>query len=39
MFLFLSRRDNILLTVDVNLRTEADRNHPHVPQGRHFITR
>jgi hypothetical protein len=36
-FLFLSRRDDTLLIVDVNLRTGADRNHPQVPQGRYDI--
>jgi hypothetical protein len=34
--LSLSRRDNTLLTVDVNLRTETNHTLSQVPQGRHL---
>jgi hypothetical protein len=35
----MSRRDNILLTVDVNLRTETNHTPSQVPQGRHYPER
>jgi hypothetical protein len=35
----LSRRDNILLTVDVNLRTGTSHTPSQVPQGRHYPER